>query len=717
MTSGEHLLKNNNELLMKRTSVCTLLACLLALASGAQARVTRFVIEQRQAYAGGQSWGTAGPYEHIVGRAYFEVDPANPHNAVIFNLDKAPRNVRGMVEFSAPVFILKPVNVALGNGKIFYNVNNRGNSDLGFVSDASKVGRHVLEQLKKGYSLVDAGWHGDGVPNARQLFPQFPVATQADGQPIVGPLRLEFFGGTMLGASPFSRPFVSGFRPYETSDTDTTHSTLTQRERADSARMPVPADAWAFGNCPTGRDSLKPTTTDICLFEGFSPDRLYELIYPAKSPIVMGLGYAVTRDVGSFFRNQLQDDAGTPNPLAPTGASTPARLEYGYGASSTGMYMRDFLYLGFNEDENGRKVFDGVFIHTGGAPRLFANVEFSHPTFYSAQDGHTDYLSNAQPPFTYGISVDPVSGVTEGILKRPKTDPLLIEVVDENSFWAWKNSLQVVDGHGRSVKVPENVRLYFTPGSGHLGIYGLLNPRTNPHGFAGECKYSAPYFSITGAGGPSAAGIGGVAMNALDEWVDKKITPPASNFPTRAEGQLVTLAEYRKLFPKIPGVEPPEVMAELDVLDFGPDFGTTGGRLTIQPPRHGAPYALFVPKPDKDGMAMADARSMEVSAPLGTSVGWNLRDAGHREDDLCGLEGSFFPFAKSKAERLAMHDPRLSLEERYHDHAGFVAAVKKAAQQLVRARLMLPEDVTVWVAAAEKSDVLRSDATNSSALH
>jgi hypothetical protein len=159
---------------------CALFVSLLTMASSAESRVTRLVIEQRQVYAGGHSWGAAGPYEHIVGRAYFEVDPADSHNTVIFNLDKAPRNARGLVEFSAPVFILKPVNAALGNGKIFYNVNNRGNSDVGFVPDASNVSRHVATQLKRGFSLVDAGWHGDGIPNARQLFPQFPVATRAE---------------------------------------------------------------------------------------------------------------------------------------------------------------------------------------------------------------------------------------------------------------------------------------------------------------------------------------------------------------------------------------------------------------------------------------------------------------------------------------------------------------------------------------------------------
>jgi hypothetical protein len=659
--------------------------------------VVRLVIEKREPYAGGQPWGNAGPYEHIVARAYHEVDPTDPHNKVIYNLDKAPRNARGMVEFSTPVFIIKPVNMALGNGKIFYNVNNRGNTNVGFVADPAKVGGHVSLQLKRGFTLVDAGWHGDGIPNSQQLFPDFPIATQGDGKPIISPLRLEF----SVPKQTFNQPFAQTYRAYKTADTDTPHSTLLVRERAGGPAVPLSADKWAFGTCPTGKNSLKATVTDVCLFDGFSPDRLYELTYPARDPVVMGLAYAVTRDVASFVRYQTQDDTGTANPLALPGGKLP-RLAYVFGASSTGMYLRDWLYLGFNEDEQSRKVFDGAFIHTGGALRLFANVEFSHPTFYAAQDGHADFLSNAHPPFTYGVTTDPVSGVTDGILKRPKTDPLLMEVVDENSFWNWKNSLQVVDGRGHPITTPPGVRLYFKSGSGHLGLHGIMSPPLNPHGFFGECLYTAQALAI-GKTGPS---IAGALMVDLDDWVDKKITPPESNFPTQKNGELITLAQYQKAFPKIPGVEPPKVMARLDVLDFGPEFNRTGGHIVGIAPQHGAAYSLFVPRPDKDGMAVASVRPIEVSVPIGTNIGWNVRLPGKRAGELCGLEGSFFPFARTKAERLAANDPRHSLEERYGDHAGYVAAVRKAAADLVSKRYFLPEDAADWVKAAEASDVL-----------
>lgn len=693
----------------RHASVASVIAVLaMASASAVDARVTRLVVEQREPYAGGHSWGEAGPYERIVATAYFEVDPADPRNKVIVDLDRAPRNAAGKVEFRAPVFLIKPVDMARGNGKLFYDVNNRGNTDLGLVADPAKVGGQVAQQLKMGFALVDAGWHGDGIANPKQLFPSFPVATRSDGQPIVGPLRLEF----SVAAPAYSQPLAQFWRAYETADANTAASHLLVRERAGGPATPIPADKWAFGTCPEGKASFKPTTRDICLFDGFSPDRLYELVYPAKNPVVMGLAYAVTRDLAAFLRFQKADDAGTPNPMAQPGQDSPARLAYAYGASSTGMYMREFLYLGFNEDEKGRKLFDGVFINTGGANRLFANVEFAHPTFYSAQDNHQDYVSNAIGPATFGVTLDPVTGRRDGILKRPATDPLVIEAVDENSFWNWKNSLQVIDGRGKALPIPPNVRLYFKAGSGHLGIHGLMSPPLAPHGFLGECQYPAQALNAPGVNPQaierSLPGLGGAMVVVLDGWVDRKVAPPASTFPTG--GDLVSLANYRAIYPKIPGFAPPIVMAQLDVLDFGPGFGPTGGRMTQLPPRHGASYELRVPRPDSDGIAKGAFRPMEAAVPLGTNVGWNVRREGHRAGDMCGLEGSFIAFAKTRAERLAAGDPRLSLEERYHDHAGFVAAVGKAADDLVRARFMLPEEAAAWKTTAEESDVLRTQA-------
>jgi len=663
----------------------------------------RLVVEARELFAAGHEWGDVGAYERLLGTAHFAVDPADPRNAVIVNLDRARRNSEGLVEFSAPVIIIRPVDMERGNGKLFYSINNRGNTDLGAADDHTKVSGQIAQQLRMGFTLVDAGWHADGTPNPVQLFPDFPVASQPDGSDITGRVRLEF----SMFMQQFSTPLAPLWRGYEAADLATAR--LYERKRAGAPATEVPAEKWAFGTWDTETAALSPTLGDITLFDGFSPDRLYELIYTARAPIVMGLAYAVTRDLASFLRYSAEDSAGNPNPIAAKGLP---RLAYAYGASSTGMYLREFLYLGFNEDEAGRRLFNGVFINTGGANRLFANVEFAHPTFYSAQDVHQDSGSNAIGPATFGVSLDPLTGIEDGLLKRPDTDPVVIEAVDENSFWTWKNSLQVADGHGKSVPIPENVRLYFKSGQGHLGIHGLLSPPLMPNGIFGEALYPAPSLNSP-MFNPLAVerglpGLGGAIVVILDEWVDKGIAPPHSNFPTLEKGQLVTLDQYRAEFPRVPGFEPPAVVAGLKVFDYGPEFNASGGRMTVLPPHHGASYQVFVPRPDADGIAIAAHRPMEAAVPLGTNVGWNLRREGYRAGDLCGLEGSFIPFANTKAEREASGDPRLSLEERYGDHAGFVSAICDAAEKLVAARFMLAPDAEAWIDAAEQSDVLKS---------
>jgi hypothetical protein len=668
-----------------------------------EGRVTRFAVEEGVSFASGMQWGTAGAYERLKGTAYMEVDPHDPLNAVIVNLDKAPRNARGMVEFSSPFLILKPVDMSRGNQKIWYGINNRGICvEVGFVRafppasttcnplTAADVGaNNVL--LRLGYATVDAGWHGDGVPNPNQLFPTFPVARQADGSPIVGPLRLEY----QTAMDTFTQPLPGGgWRPYEAADTNTAHSTLTVRERAEAPQVPIPPNRWAFGRCPTGQASLVPTTTDICLFDGFAAQKIYELIYPAKNPIVMGLAYAVTRDIGSFLRYETHDDAGNANPLALSPTHVGIRRAYSSGTSSTGMYQREFLYLGFNEDEAHRKVFDAVTIYSAATHRLFANVQFVHPTFFSGQDQHHDYTSNSVAPFTFAVTTDPISGIRDGILKRPATDPLVMQIDEELVFWQWKASLNVVDSLGNRVPVPDNARLYFQDGFGHIGAAGLLAP-PQPAGICQNQTQGLAAVSVT----PRALAI------AIDEWADKGIAPPKSNYPRKKD--LVTLAEYQAAFPTIPGVEPPSVMNELTVLNFGPLFDSEGGVQSLLPPVHGARYSVLVPRPGADGDGEAGIDTIWTRAPIGTNVGWNKIRAGFRAPDLCSLSGSFIPFAETRAERLSSGDSRKSLEERYKDHEGFVKAVEHAAKKLVHERFLLEEDAETFIRAAEASDVLR----------
>jgi hypothetical protein len=685
---------------MKRTAVCSSILLAVAIGSGpAEARVVRLDVQTRAPYKGGQTFGSAGAYERLEGIVYMEVDPRDPLNAVIYNLDRAPRNAKGLVEFSAPFVILKPVDLARGNSKLLYGVNNRGNnleidahSYPAYGTDPPlEFGDGLIFSL--GFTFVDAGWAADIVTSEKRRGASLPVAVRPDGSPVVAPVRIEYSGRGFTFPLKGNALFVS----YEAADTETSRSVLTVRDAVDGARRPLPADAWAFGRCPTGRPSLVPTSFDICLFSGFEPGKLYELTYPAKNPWVMGLGYAVTRDLASFLRYQNKDEHGNLNPLARDATTVGVRRVYGTGTSSTGMYMREFLYLGFNEDEGHRRVFDAVRIAIPGTHRLFANVEFADPNVYSRQDDHHDYVSYSHPPLTYGVTTDPISGLRDGILKRPATDPLVLHVDTANEFWQMNASLNVHDARGRPVPVPDTVRMYFLPNHSHTGAAGVGVMPTN----TGSCRYPVNGFRST------RNAVFRALLVVLDEWADRGIAPPPSNFPTVQAGTLVTLSEASAAFPKIPGVEFPTVVNELHQFDYGPEFTAAGGRISLWPPKRGARYEVLVPKPNRDGIDGGGVQTVDIAAPVGTNLGWSLRARGPRESDLCGLSGAFIPFARTRAERIAAKDDRPSLEERYGDHAGFVRAVRNAAAAQVRQRFLLPADAETMIQEAERSSVLR----------
>ena len=664
----------------------------------AEARVVRLVVEKTTPFDGGRSFGSVGPFERLDGRVYLEVDPKDPLNNVIVNLDKAPRNAKGLVEFSAPFFIVKPKDMARGNHKIFYGVNNRGNN-IEFAharwprlpSGAAIESGDILP-LRLGYAYVDAGWAGDVETTATRLGANLPVAVEADRSPIVAPIRIEY------SATGFTVPLKgnNNFRSYETANTSTGSATLTVRDSVAGARTTIAADHWAFGKCPTGKVSLVPSSMDLCLFDQFQADRIYELLYKAKNPTVMGLGYAVTRDMASFLRNGLKDDAGNRNPLAQDANTVGIRRAYGFGSSSTGMYFREWLYLGFNEDEGHRKVFDAVRIAIPGTHRLFANVEFADPNVYSRQDDHHDFVSYSYPPLTYAVTTDPISGIRDGILKRPATDPLVLHMDTANEFWQMNASLNVHDGTGKPVPLPDNVRLYFAASHSHTGAAGLAVMPTAK----GNCEY--PINSNR-----SNDSLLRALVVVLDDWADRGVAPPTSVYPDTQNGALVKVEDAAKAFPKIPGVKFPTEPNVASMLNFGTRFSSTGGRLTTLPPVSGTKYMALVPKADADGLDLGGIRTVDVAVPVGTNVGWNLRPSGHRDRDLCGLSGSFIPFAATKAERTAKGDPRLSIEERYRDHAGFVAAVEQATRKLVKDRFLLDEDAQDAITVARSSAILK----------
>jgi len=687
---------------MKKGLILLTLATSLA-PSPSDARVVRFVVEQTRPLAEGTTFGSAGAYERLDGTAYFEVDPRDPLNAVIVNIDKAPRNARGMVEFSSPFVMLKPVDLAKGNHKIFYAINNRGNQQAISYFNFGRGGNNPLTTadvgdgflMRLGYTIVDGGWEGDLVPGNGRLVPKFPVATNADGSPIVAKVRIEYSDRTVPDNGTFTLPLegAANFKAYPAADTNTAHATLTVRDSVNGAKMPVSSDRWAFGKCPAGKDSLAPNDTDVCLFDGFRADRLYELIYQAKNPIVMGLAYAVTRDIGSFLRYAAKDDAGNANPL-----SGITRV-YSFGGSQSGEYQREFLYLGFNEDEAHRKVQDALWVHKSGTHRLFANVVFADPNTFAEEDDRHDFLGTSYPPFTYAVTTDPVSKIRDGLSKRARTDPLVFQTDTESEFWEMKDSLNVVDGTGHAVPVPNNVRLYLLSSLQHGGN----NPPREFPGTDAMCENPTnPVYH-----GPTLRAL----LVALDAWADKGVTPPNSNYPTLQSGTLVTVGEARGAFPKIPGVNFPKMVNGVELLDFGPAFKPEGGSLTLLPPKIGPRYTIYVPKPDEDGLDIAGIRPLEIRVPTGTHTGWNMRKAGYRAPNMCPLTGSFIPFAATKEQRAALGDPRRSLQERYGSHEGYVKAVSEAAKALVAERFLLEEDAARFIKQAQSSDVLTAPST------
>jgi len=672
----------------------------IAMPGASEARVVRFVVEQTRTFAEGTSFGIVGQYQRLDGTAYFEVDPFDARNAQIVHIAETARNPRGMVEFSAPFFILKPANMERGNGKIFYVINNRGNKQaLGYFNysnagndpiTAADAGDGYLMRL--GYTVVDAGWQGDVAPGDNRLFPNFPVANNPGAY-----IRIEYSDRTIPAGGTFSMPLEGSpsFVSYQTDDTDPSHYTLTVRDDVDAPKIPIASDRWAFGTCPMGQSSLVPTNGDICLFDGFRPDRIYELIYWAINPKVMGLAHVVTRDVGSFLRYQTHDDFGNRNPLALREDSVGITRSYSFGGSSTGMYQREFLYLGFNEDESHRKVFDGLWIHKPGTHRLFANVQFADPNTYSREDDRQDFLSTSYPPFSFAVRTDELSGITDGLVKRPGIDPLVFETDTEEEYYQFRASLYLTNAFGEAIDQPPNVRVYLLSSFQHGGN----SPPTAFPGPRGMCEnLTNPNYH-----GPTLRSL----LLALDDWADLGIPPPDNAVPDVRNGTLVTLAQARAAFPAIPGVQFPPFLNEVALLDYGPDFFPWGGWLGRIPPSPGARYTVMVPKPNEDGVDIAGIRQMEIRAPLGTNTGWNVRAPGFRAPHLCGLNGSYIPFAATRADRLASGDPRPSLEERYGDHRGYVQAVRDASRELIREGFLIDEDAERFLAEAEASGILK----------
>lgn len=652
---------------VRRSIVPTVAVLLAALGAAvpAEARIVAVRVDRTERFADGAAFGATGAYQLIVGVARGEVDPRDPANAGIVNLARAPRNARGLVEYETDFYLLRPADPAKGNRKIVYEVNNRGRKLLFlYFMDAITGGnepRTVADAgnallLRQGYTLAWSGWDPDAPRAAGGLAMQAPVPS-VGGRPIVRTIREELVSGTR------GQP-VDVFRlSYEAATLDQSAARLTVRRNEAHPPSEVPAGEWAYGDARTIR--LLPAGTRP------GPGTIYDFRYPARDPKVLGLGFAATRDFVSFLRHE----PGTP--AAPNPAGNGIRAVLAVGVSQSGRYLRDHIGQGFNRDETGRRVFDGVLAHISGAGRVFLNAEFAQPGRTNTQ--HEDHLMPENEfPFSSARLTDPVTGRTGALLRGDGSDPRLIEVNTSTEYWQKGASLLHTDPLGRGdVRLPAGARAYLVAGTQHGGRAGLsaapgpcANPR-NPHSPAPALR---------------------ALLTALDRWVSDGVEPPPSRVPTLAGRTLVPPDDTG--FPSLPGVR--RVLEVNRIAVFG-DW--------IDPrPDATRAYRPLVSRVDGDGNEVAGIRLPAIAVPLGTHTGWNVYREPFPDGELCDRDGTFVAFARTRAERLAAGDPRPSLEERYGSHAAYVARVEAATAALVGARLLLAEDADRIRAAARRAN-------------
>jgi len=655
-------------------------------------------ITDRRPFADGQAFGDVGAYERLTGRMRFAVDPIAPAQRDIVDLDKAPRDADGQVRAVADCMILKPVDMQRGNRRLFYDYGNRGHKRaLQFFNDAVHSNDPLAAAhagngffMRRGYAVVWVAWEGDMLPGNGRMVLDVPVARNADGSPITGQIRVEYLADAP-GITCFPLSGRIAAHSFPTLSLDTRQATLTRRRYPYDTPEVIPPDQWQFasvdsgsgGETQTPERAVVASDRHIYLPAGFQPGWIYELLYTARDPKVMGLGHLVVRDAVSFFKYDVSDA----NPLRGV------EKAYAWGRSQTGRCLRDFVYRGFNADTQGRRVFDGVMPHVAGAGRKWLNHRFASPIVSGGQQ-YEDHFNIADSfPFSYAWSRDHLTGREDAILKRPDTDPLVIHTQTSTEYWVRRGSLAHTDTQGNDLPQPDGVRVYMWASSQHFA-----DPQPKP-----PARGMAQNFSNV----VSTSMLFRAMLDAMDCWATGGTPPPPSRIPTRGDGTLVDIAEWRSRFPSIPGVATPCTPNPLPLLDFGPDVERG---ILREPPRvvpggnrpdaPGKSYTVLVPLTDSDGNDIAGVRAPMVAAPLGTYTGWNLRARGHGHGMQLRFEGSYIPFPDTPSERTVTGDPRSSVLERYPDKAAYVAAIAEAARALVADGLMLEEDVERCIAAA-----------------
>jgi len=633
--------------------------------------VTRFEIDRREPVLGGAGFGAAGPYEKIIGTLHLAVDPSARVHESITDLALAPRNAQGHVECSADFALLRPLGG--GNRRLLLDVPNRGRKiALGMFNSTPRSNDPTTREdfgngflMRHGYTVAWVGWQPD-VPRQDGLMAlTVPRVTGVSGR-----IRCEFRPNTPAASLPLADRYHI---PHPVARPDDPEHELTVRAHTGAPEMPVPRSAWRFARVENGKLVADPS--HVALDGGFEPGKIYDCYYRAVDPPVVGLGFVAVRDAAAFLRFGTAPG----NPCA-------SQLDraYVFGVSQSGRFLRHLLYLGLDEDETGRAVFDAVIPHVAGARRGEFNCRFGQPSLNAL------HSIGCLFPFTDVEQEDPVTGQRGSLLERLYRRggvPKIFTINGSAEYWRGDGSLVHTDGAGqRDVDPPADVRMYLFAGTQHTP--GAIPPPPADANTGGRGRHlfsPVDYSPLLRA-----------ALVNLNRWVGEGVEPPPSMVPRLADGTAVPAEQTRGVFSSIPGASFPERIPHSVRLDFGPEVER--GIVSSLPPKVGAPFVSFVSAVDGDGNEVAGIRPIEIRVPLATFTGWNPRhpDQG-APGDLMAMMGSTFPLAWTAEERARTRDPRSSITERYGDRDGYLARVRREAEDMVAARFLLAEDIEAVV--------------------
>jgi hypothetical protein len=659
--------------------IVLLLLCAACLAASLHAKVVRVEVTSRTDVLNGQSFGSAGAYERILGRVYFSVSVSNPHNRRIVDLDKAVNLRDGEVEFSADFIAVRPKDPSKGNGSLLLEVPNRGRARIiGLVDGgnwdlSSDAGDAWL--LRNGYTIVSLGWQWDAAgENALRFYA--PVAKE-NGKTVTGLVRGDVMPSKVTDEIPLGHLIIGeiGGTEYPVSAPDDARNVLTVRESRNAKRAVISRSDWQFAHTVDGK--LVPSDRHIHLNGGFLPGKIYEYVYVAVDPVIAGLGFAVVRDFASYAKHGS-------DPIAPA-----ARV-YGEGISQNGRFLRDFLYQGFNADEEGKNALDGVLAHVAGAGRGSFNYRFAQPS-RDAQPTSSVFFPTDIFPFTDQTETDPVTQEKGALLDRAAAEKVLPKIFFSNTsyeYWGRAAALIHVTADGkRDAAISPEVRIYHFTGLQHFsGPFPPVKGKGDLFGQQPQSPLPVKYFWRA-------------MITNMDSWVRSNTLPPESNYPRIADGTLVPLRDYA--FPSIPDVNKPREANEAWHLDFGPNW--RDGILTLQPPKIGQAFPVLVPQVDSDGNERDGVRLPEIIVPLATYASWNLRDPSiGAPNQRVSFEASYIPFPRTAAQRQKAGDSRKSIAERYTGREDYLTRYSRALDQLVKERWILEEDRAALLHRAEE---------------